>query len=464
MKIVLVYPPPIPLVTKAYEEDDSLLGLGLLYLATHVKSHHDVTILGGTKNTTLTDDMIEQIEKLKPDVLGISTIFTTLLISGKKIAREIKKKFPGTVTIFGGNHATFIAEQLVSEPFVDIVVRGEGELTFKELIERIDSKRSIEDVKGIVYQRDGKVIRTPSRPPIREIDTIPFPDWKLAQNGMPKEIPMCSSRGCPHDCIYCSTTSFWGRKWRARSPQNLIMEVRNLFDVFRPEKKELMVGFVDDNFTVNRKRVIDFCRLISREDFNVKWGVSSRLEFIDEELLNIMADAGCGTLFLGIESGSVKVLKQMNRHYTPDDARLKVERCIDLGIVPTCSFMIGNPFEDRSDVEKTFDLLKTLKSYRVQVHIFTPLIGTRLFNNREKYGVEIFPVENESMNLESRAILNTKYLKAKEIEELYLKGMGYVFKRYREGKFLEKIAEKNRARRAEALKNKPYKHQELLAS
>lgn len=444
MKIVLVYPPPVPLVTRGHENDDSPMGLGLLYLATMVKQNHDVTILGGMGNRLTPEEMIERIEGLHPDVLGISTIFSTLLIGGKIVAQEIKRKLPGTTIIFGGNHATFTAEELIKETYIDIIVMGEGEFTFKELIERLDRKQSYHDVQGIVYCQSGKVIRTPPRPLLQDINTLPFPDFSIQQSKMPQQIPMCSSRGCPHDCIYCSTTSFWGRKWRARSPQNLIDEFHGIFDTFKPVKRELMVGFIDDNFTVNRNRVFEFCRLLSYEDFRLKWGVSSRLEFIDKELVQTMAEVGCASLFFGIESGSERVLKQMNRHYSPGEALEKVEMCVDLGIIPTCSFMIGNPFEDRSDIEKSFQLIRTLKSYKVQVHIFTPLIGTNLYTDKDAFGVEILTAKNETMNLESKALLNTHYLKATEIEELYNKGVGYVLRRHREGVSLEKIAERNR--------------------
>lgn len=454
MKIVLVYPPPTPLISRYSDKDKKTTGLGLMYLATQVKESHDVTIIGGIPNPTPMEEIIEQITKLEPNVLGISTIFSTLIKNGKIIAQEIRKKFPKTTIIFGGNHATFVADELAAEPFVDIVVKGEGEVTFKELIERIDQKRSIDDVRGIVFQANGKIVHTGQRELIKDLNTIPFPDWTMICNEMPQNIPMCTSRGCPYDCIYCSTTSFWGRKWRFRSAQNMIDEINNIFDVYQPEKKNLRISFVDDSFTINQKRVKEFCRLVHQENFELEWGVSSRIELIDDELLEIMADAGCVDIFFGIESGSNRVLKLLKRHYTIDEVKAKVERCLDFGLLPTCSFMIGNPFEDKSDIEETFALLKALKSYKVQAHLFTPFIGTEVFNNAQKYCVEITTKEYEMMQLETKASLNTKYLKANEIEDLYHKGVGLVLKRHREGNLLKKIAEKNRNRRLEVLKRR----------
>jgi radical SAM superfamily enzyme YgiQ (UPF0313 family) len=454
MKIVLIYPPPIPLLTTKNDKDNHLIGLGLLYLATQVKDKHDVTILGGATNPTPVDEMIEQIAALKPDILGVSTIFSTLMVGGKIIAQEVRKRFPKTTIIFGGNHATFTARELAPEPFVDFVVKGEGEITFKELVERLDQKRPVDDVKGIVYMHGGEVIETPPREPIADIDTIPFPDWSLASDKMPKQITMCSSRGCPHDCIYCSTTAFWTRTWRARSAQNMIDEIRSVFEHYEPEKKILQIGFVDDNFTVNRKRVIEFCRLVGQQEFEIMWGCSSRIELLDDELLQIMSDAGCTDMFLGVESGSPRVLKKMNRRYTPEEVKTKVLRCMDFGILPTCSFMIGNPFEDKSDVEATLTMLKQLKSFKVQTHLFTPLIGTRVYDNSEEYGVEILTNNDDSMNLEAKALLNTRYLTAKEIEEYYHKGVGLVFKRYREAELLRKIVNAYREKRKEELLKK----------
>lgn len=447
MKIVLVYPPPVPLLTTYNANDIQVQGLGLLYLSAVLDRDHDVTIIGAGINPTPVEDIIEQIARVKPDVLGISTVFSTLIIGGKIIARETRKRFPDTIIIFGGNHATFIADRLAAEPYADIVVKGEGEVTFKELIERIDRKQSTADVRGIVYKNNGRIVCTDSRAYIRDIDAVPFPKWGEVYDKMPKGVPLCSSRGCPYSCIYCSTTSFWGRKWRARSVQNLVAEIRYIFDIFRPEKKELFVSFIDDNFTVDSNRVKEFCEIVNREDFSLKWGASSRIELMDDELLAAMAAGGCRNLFFGIESGSDRVLEKIKRDYTTREVEDRVERCLEFGILPTCSFMIGNPFEDREDIEKTFLLLKKLKSYRMQLHIFTPLIGTAVFNEAHKFGIEILTDEYESMNLEQKALINTRYLKAEEIEELYHRGTGLMLKRYREGKVLEKLARENRIRR-----------------
>lgn len=455
MKVVLVYPTPIPILSKNRREDDMIAGVGLIYLATAIKDNHDVTIIGGTeRNPQPTDEIIQQVEALEPDILGISTIFSTLVISGKIIAREIKKRFPQTTVIFGGNHATFIVDQLAREDYIDVVVVGEGEVTFKELVEKIERNQPIDDTLGIVFRKGGKIVKTAPRPPIKDINTIPFPDWRIVYDTQPKGIPMCSSRGCPHECIYCSTTAFWGRQWRARSAQNMIDEIKYVFDIYNSKEKKLDLAFVDDNFTVNRKRVKEFCRLIHQENLEVCWGVSSRVELVDEELLEMMSDSGCTAMFLGIESGSLRVLKLLKRNYTPEEVKAKVDMCVKYGILPTCSFMIGNPYEDEDDIEKTFALLKVLKSYKVQTHIFTPLIGTEIYHNADKYGVELLTDEYNTAHLETRALLNTRYLKAEEIEKLYQKGVGLVLKRYREAKRVGMMVKKIRSHREEVLKVK----------
>ena len=446
MKVVLAYPTPTPIFSKNFTKEEKIEGVGLLYLATSIKDHHDVTIIEGTRPIP-TETIIEQITNLEPDILGISTIFSTLIINGAKIAREIKKRLPETKIIFGGNHATFTVDELIKEDYVDVVVMGEGEITFKELVGKIERNLPLDDVRGIVFRRDGKTIRTAPREPIKDINTIPFPDWRFMNEKMPVSVAICSSRGCPHDCIYCSTTSFWGRKWRSRSARNIIDEINNIFDVYKPEKRSLRIGFVDDNFTVDRERVKRFCHLIHEEKLDLKWGASSRVEFIDESLLEIMADAGCTGLFMGIESGSERVLKLMKRGYSIDEVKEKVEMSMKMGILPTCSFMIGNPFEDKSDIEKTLSLLKALKTYRVQVHIFAPLIGTEVFKNTEKYGIDILTDKFESINLEGKAFLNTRHLKQEEIENIYHKCIGIVLRRMREEPLVEKIIKVSRYRR-----------------
>lgn len=445
MKVVLISPTPTPIFSKKHSEDTQIEGLGLLYLATSIKDHHDVSIIEGTRPIP-TETIIEEVTRLEPDIVGISTIFSSLMLSGEKIAREIRKRFPRTKIIYGGNHATFTADELARKDYVDVVVVGEADLTFPELVAKMDRGQSLEDVKGIVFREDGKFIRTEPRPAIQDVNTVPFPDWTIVTDKIPKSIKVCSSRGCPHDCIYCSTTAFWGRKWRPRTAQNIIDEINYVLDVYKPEKRSLGIGFVDDNFTVDKGRVMEFCRLIDEQDAELQWGASSRIELIDRELLRTMAASGCNGVFLGVESGSDRVLKMMKRRYSAEEVREKVEMCLDVGIIPTCSFMIGNPYEDRSDIERSLSLLKELRTYKVQVHIFSPLIGTEIFKYPDKFGAEILTDQSELMNPEEKAFLNTKYMKAEEVEDLFQRGVGFAIRRHREKPLIDKLARTNRER------------------
>jgi anaerobic magnesium-protoporphyrin IX monomethyl ester cyclase len=411
MKVCLIYPEPFPLYT-SIDTKGLPEGLGLLYLATVIKPHHDVTIIGSAFNPLSCDEIIAKIGQMQPDIIGISTVFSTLMRSARVIARRVKELFPDKVVVFGGNHAHFIAADLIREPYVDVVVLGEAEDSFRELVEHLECGRDLADVRGILYKRDGVPCRTPARPPIQDLDTLPFPERQLFFQKIPENfvIPMLGSRGCPFHCIYCSTTAFWGRRWRARSPESIVAELVDIAERFEVEPDTpLMFGFVDDNLAVDKARLLRFCELL-----------------------------------------------RLGRHYTRGEVNDTVGRCIEAGILPTLSFIVGFPFEEPEDVEQTLSLLREVPSYKVQIHMLTPFIGTDIFEKSDELGVSLSSRDTESMSLESTPIISSRHLSSPQIHAYFQRGTGYAAKRYREARFLEerckKAREASRARAAAAVR------------
>jgi anaerobic magnesium-protoporphyrin IX monomethyl ester cyclase len=458
MKVCLIYPEPFPLYT-SIDTKGLPEGLGLLYLATVIKPHHDVTIIGSAFNPLSCDEIIAKIGQMQPDIIGISTVFSTLMRSARVIARRVKELFPDKVVVFGGNHAHFIAADLIREPYVDVVVLGEAEDSFRELVEHLERGRDLADVRGILYKRDGVPCRTPARPPIQDLDTLPFPERQLFFQKIPENfvIPMLGSRGCPFHCIYCSTTAFWGRRWRARSPESIVAELVDIAERFEVEPDTpLMFGFVDDNLAVDKARLLRFCELLRDSGRTFEWGGSARIEMLDQEMIDALAQSFCTQIFFGVESGSDRVLQRLGRHYTRGEVNDTVGRCIEAGILPTLSFIVGFPFEEPEDVEQTLSLLREVPSYKVQIHMLTPFIGTDIFEKSDELGVSLSSRDTESMSLESTPIISSRHLSSPQIHAYFQRGTGYAAKRYREARFLEerckKAREASRARAAAAVR------------
>jgi len=246
--------------------------LGILYLASTLKTVGiEVSVLDHAAKGISIKEVTDWIIKEDPDVLGLSVLVTSSL-TAPRIAEEVKKRNSDIIIVFGNHHATFNAERILKKyPYVDVIVRGEGEQTCFELADRLKENRGINDVLGITFRHNGKVVSNPDRPLMKDIDMLPFPQRDLLDieyhnttvgiNVAPKKFTtFLSSRGCIFSCRFCSCTSIAKNCWRARSVENIIDELHLL-----ASEGYKQILFVDDNFTLNQMRVIDLCRRIRKE-------------------------------------------------------------------------------------------------------------------------------------------------------------------------------------------------------
>lgn len=364
--------------------------LGLLYLASVlIKAGHKVLVKdyfakpwGNSKK-----EIIEIIKKSPPDVVGINCV-TRNRTSGFDLAKAVKKINPKIKIIMGGVHATAMHEQILLNFPVDVIVLGEGEITTPELVKAFEKNSPLKKIKGIAFKDKGKVISTGCREPIHNLDSIPFPKHELCEDAIKeaKTAYMITSRGCPFGCTFCSTSAYWGRKWRPRSAKNVLEEIEYIMKRF-PYVKNIF--FHDDTFFVDNKRVIDICEGIIKRGIKIKWACFGRVDRVSKEMLVKMKEAGCVSIDYGVESGSPKILKSIEKNITREQIKKTIEITNEVGMKYGTFLMVGNPGETRETVKETAEFIKTLKNLDIGESVARLEIypNTKVYELAKKQGI-----------------------------------------------------------------------------
>ncbi|MGC1122779.1 MAG: radical SAM protein [Candidatus Methanofastidiosia archaeon] len=423
MKISLV----VPNVTK-HIHGETFEPLGVLYIASGLCTEHDVQIVDSFNRKLNVEETVKEVLSFEPDVVGISITMSPTAPFGKKVAQEVKQTLHIPV-IVGGTHATFAAEELVANPYIDIVVLHEGEVTFQEILKYLQGDTNLSTIKGIAFQHDGNTVKTQVREPLRDLDRIPFPARHLLpDHRIYSRKHILSSRGCVFKCIYCASSAMNQYRWRSRSPENVLKEMEIMASMYSST-----FYFADDNFPVNRERTLTLCKKIVETNLSMNWACLSRIEFMDDaDLLQAMARAGCREIFIGAESGSDRVLKKLKRNYTAEDIKRVVKLCNYTGIATTVSFIVGNPFETLEDVRRTFEVAAELDTPNVAFHIFTPYIGTQAFASPEAFGLTILSDNPEDFDKNKEPVVETRYLTSEQIMDLYCESFGISLRKGRQ--------------------------------
>lgn len=325
----------------------------------------------------------ESPDYFKYDLVGISTD-TTRHYKAMEIARRAKKD--NCIVVMGGPHPCYIDEEILASPWVDFIVHGEGEATLLELVRALEGgEEHWEGVEGISFQRDGEVIRTPSRPFIQDLDSLPMPARHLIDMGLYRKTkfgdraitPVVTSRGCPSNCNFCSSSSFFGRRWRVRSPDLVVEELEELHTRYGFGA----VAFVDDNFTLSPERVVAISEGIIRKGLDIWWWNFSRAENIvkNEEMLKVMKRAGAKTIYIGVESASRQTLTELGKKMDLDTVVNAVEMLKRHGFEIFASYILGSPRDKAKDIHKTIRFAKRLDTNVAQFSILTPYPGTALY-------------------------------------------------------------------------------------
>lgn len=329
-------------------------------------------------------DIKHVLEDYKPDLVGI-TAMTTKFGSVLKTAEVVKKHNPRCKVVVGGSHPTFLPEQTLKSKDIDMIVRGEGERTFLELIKSIENNSDLKAVQGISFKRDGSIIHNQSREFIENLDQIPFPARGLLMNQKSYTSEdvgvIMTSRGCPFHCSYCC--HMWQKKVRNRSIDNVIKEIKEVKQQYGTRQFE----FKDDTFTLNRKRIIQLCEELISEKLKVNWGCTTRANLIDEELIKKMKKAGCNIIKLGIETGSEKILKDTKKGVTFEQMREAAKLLNKHNLFWSGYFMVGIPTETEEDIRKTCEFMEELNPHYAGLGVYNPFPKTELFEQGVRMGL-----------------------------------------------------------------------------
>jgi hypothetical protein len=326
-----------------------------------------------------------ELTRCAADVFGFSTLAGSYPLT-VRLAREAKRIHPDSIVVFGGPQATAVDLQtLEAFPFVDVVVRGEAEITFPELLDSLNDRTNWERIAGISFRRNGKILRTPERMELPDLDALPTPAYALlpAMEGQ-ESISLEIGRGCPFACTFCSTSGFFRRRYRLKSPARMLEQMRSLRIDFGISSFTL----VHDAFTVDRQRVLAFCSALQESGEHFRWTCSARTDCVDEALMDRMAAAGCVGIFFGVESGSEQVQRSIGKNLDLGEARFAIRVANGHGMKTAVSLIAGFPDETMDNLRATVDFL--LDSMRFdcvtpQVHVLAPLAGTELHRRQTEF-------------------------------------------------------------------------------
>jgi radical SAM superfamily enzyme YgiQ (UPF0313 family) len=350
--------------------------LGLLNLAAILRpAGHEVSVLDLvlairlktlSPGASIYEDSAGIILREDPDLVAFSAQCATLP-GVIRIAEILKRKRPGLRIVVGGHDVSFIDERALERfPWINAVVRGEGEVTLRELAAAFANEADGAGIQGVTWRQGSSIVRNPDRALIENLDELPVPDYSLVPGmdvyrdacGIPRAIAILEAgRGCPHQCVYCSESALWRRRSRTFSIPRIVQEMLRLRDDSGAEC--FLLAY--DQFTADRDFVEGFCHAVLEAGLNATpWYCISRLDSVDRPLLRLMREAGCESMCYGIDSGSDRTLDFIGKRIDEGILYQRVRETTDEGMVPTLSFVIGFPEEQREDIDKTLNLaLKT---------------------------------------------------------------------------------------------------------
>ena len=355
------------------------------------------------------------LDRMEVGIVGLSCM--TLTISrGFELAKKIKEMVPETIVIMGGIHPTVLPDDCFRSGDVDIVVMGEGEQTLSELYELVKAGESYEDVHGIVYRKDGKVIHNQGRALIKDIDDIPEFPYDLFEKDRDKYKDfgtMVTSRGCPFDCIFCSQRAISGKAFRYASIERSLSEIDKLINKYNVKT----VWFNEDSFAINRKRVLKMCEGIIERGFHkkVEFIAELRADSTDRELLTKMYEANFTMLACGAETGSERLMKIINKKETVEQNNEFIRLASEIGIKVSTTYIFGFPTETPEERRETFKLSQRLPLDNVRFNTAIPYPGTYIY--------ELAKQENRLNVLDEWKNFNVQYYAMFDDLPYYPRGM-----------------------------------------
>tara|TARA_Y100000294_G_scaffold175659_1_gene196270 strand:+ start:1436 stop:2911 length:1476 start_codon:yes stop_codon:yes gene_type:complete len=390
-KITLIYPGEKEKLSKIKANIPLRLPLSILSLTPFLeKEDFEVKILDMRVSDYHECDFSDNL------CVGISAKTGPEILFGLEVAKYVKNQNPDVRIVWGGIHASIFPEQTVENKYLDVVVKGEGEISFLEVVKKFQENKSYEDVKGISYCKNGNVISNPNGEFI-DMENLPRPGYHLIDlknyYNIQNSFDYQSSRGCPYKCKFCYNLSFSNRRWRKKSVETVINDLEYL----RKEYDINKVEFIDDIFFVNKNRVRNICEQLIKNNIKISWTSSCRVDDFskyESDFIRLLKESGCHSVLFGAESGSPAILDFIEKEITVEHIEKAVKKAAAGGINPIIGFIAGFPNETRQDVEKTINIISKLKKIdkRVEVNgcwVYCPYPGTPLFDISMEKGLKV---------------------------------------------------------------------------
>jgi len=362
------------------------------------KNGFDVCLIDNNLESIEINQFSTFLSKFKnPLLVGISSMIGHQIQEGLQFAEAVKHVFPKTKIVWGGAAPTILAHIFINSPLVDIIVKAQGEKTIVELAKALESRKSLRNIKGLLYKNRKKIIKTPERE-ILSKDTFALYNYGLISTGRylkndehinSRVLNHVSSQGCPFGCGFCSEVSSYHRHWVAESAEKIVREVSMLVETYNANG----IKFYDANFFVDKSRVLSFAQKVLDKGWRIKWAASAHpknlLSFNKEEL-NVIKKSGCSRILIGAESGNNEELKYIKKNITTDDV-VKVAKLLkQLGVHGSFTVIVGYPGFPEENIKKTLDfgekIAKISPLHEVKAHLYAPYPGTPLYNQAIQYG------------------------------------------------------------------------------
>jgi anaerobic magnesium-protoporphyrin IX monomethyl ester cyclase len=390
-------PATVVLFFPSYYSDEAAPPLALIHLAAPlVNRGHEVRIV----DSAVTSDRVRSVLAACEGALcvGISMVTGPMITEGVRVARAVRQAFPRLPVVAGGWHASILPEQTLRSPVFDAVVRGQGELTFLEMVERYAAgERDLTGIAGCLFKRDDEIVRNPDRGytdinalPKRPFHLVDFEAYARTGEGT-RWMLYCTSHGCPWDCSYCSNASVYGRNWKPLEAETAVAEMVELTGRYRLD----MIDIIDDNYLVRRDRACAIAEGLLRAGSAVAYHIQTRTDQIDrlsDDELALLARSGLRRIFFGLESGSPRVMRSVNKRLDLATAYRTAERCGRVGIRPSFNLIFGLPAEEEEDLRETLTVVDRIGRANAEAdfftNIFSPYPGSPIWPLAVARGVE----------------------------------------------------------------------------
>jgi anaerobic magnesium-protoporphyrin IX monomethyl ester cyclase len=376
-----------------------------IYDAEHSSDCKSLTWLDASRNFHLYPEALQNdrcaewnnfsslLKQFRPRVVGISAL-SVKVPAALILAAQCKRFDKNIIVVVGGDHATIAPQELLASPDIDFAVRGEGEYTMLELVTNLsEEKGHFEQIKGLSYKQNGRIVHNPPRDLISNLDALPFPAIDCLydlENYRPVDLGLImSNRGCPYSCTYCGVANTWSRRVRHRSAAGVISEIKRLKEKYGVT----YFSFRDASFTVDRKYVLDFCNRLMEENLNISWECVTRLDLLDDELIPRMKSSGCAEIRVGIESGNEKLLHRMGRNMTLGRIREAARMLNRHDMYWAAYFMFGVTGETRETIADSLKLIGEIDPPFVTIARYSLIPGTAMYAEVKRLGLITEPVD-----------------------------------------------------------------------